>query len=120
MRIVKCVLSAIILGLCVAANFGSQDSRPTDGDFKCYFGVLHSNTVLSPDFEPQPDRDQLASLVASNDPARFTIPNGPMAAWERAADQAKLDFLALTDHIHGPEPGEGEPCSHEMPPGGYK
>lgn len=41
-------------------------------------------------------------------------------AFKRAADAAKLDFLAVTDHVHGPESGQQEYCSHEMPMGGYK
>jgi hypothetical protein len=87
----------------------------------CYFGVLHSHSVLSPDFQPQPaNYNQFRQLVDSNSEARFQIPNGPYLAYKRAADAAKIDFLALTDHVHGPENGQQEYCNHEMPQGGYK
>jgi len=88
----------------------------------CYFGVLHAHTVLSPDFLPQPGNiNQFKQLVASTaDESRFQIPNGPYLAYRRGAEAAKLDFLALTDHVHGPENGQSEFCDHEMPPGGYR
>lgn len=87
----------------------------------CYFGVLHAHSVLSPDFEPQPaNYNQFKQLVNSNNNNRFQIPNGPFLAFRRAADFGKVDFLALTDHVHGPENGQSEYCAHEMPEGGYK
>jgi hypothetical protein len=58
--------------------------------------------------------------VNSNNPARFNIPNGPFEAWREAALQARLDFLALTDHVHGEEQPGQEFCEHEMPRGGHQ
>jgi len=87
---------------------------------KCYLGVMHAHTVLSPDFQPQPaDQNDFEQLLLSNSAQRFAIANGPYAAYKRAADLGKLDFLAVTDHVHGPE-GNQQFCSHEMPDGGYK
>lgn len=87
---------------------------------KCYLGVLHAHSVLSPDFQPQPPNvAAFKQLLNSNGEERFAIANGPLAAYKRAADLGKLDFLAITDHVHGPE-GQQEYCSHEMPKGGYE
>lgn len=86
----------------------------------CYMGVLHAHTVLSPDFRPRPSNmGAFRQLLLSESDERFAIPNGPLAAYKRAADFGKLDFLAVTDHVHGPE-GSQEFCSHEMPDGGYR
>ncbi len=110
------VLSLLLTGLSAG-----QDTRPTEGDFRCYFGVLHSHCVLSPDYKPQPtDRDAFVALVGGTDEDRFSIPGGPMEAWTVAADEGKVDFLALTDHVHGPEQNQPEFCEHEMPDGGYR
>lgn len=111
------------LALCLAATTATlaQTTRPSEGEFTCYFGALHSHTALSPDFRPKAKRTPLITLLAGNSDDRFTLKNGPMAAWKRAADKAKLDFLALTDHLHGPSGVQALAlCSHEMPPGGYR
>lgn len=87
----------------------------------CYLGVMHAHTVLSPDFQPQPANEtEFRNLLLLNSDQRFSIANGPFAAYKRAADLGKLDFLAITDHVHGPESGQAEYCSHEMPNGGYQ
>ncbi len=116
---------ALLVGAAVLAWSGSrlhaQETRPEEGDLKCFFGVMHAHSVLSPDFVPQPpNRNAFVSLVGSQSQDRFSIPNGPVAAWTTAADQAKLDFLALTEHVHGPEQDQPEFCEHEMPKGGYE
>jgi hypothetical protein len=117
----KTLLVVLLLALDsygTAAPF--RQTHATFGGMTCYFGVLHAHCVLSPDFLPRPSNfAQYAALVNSTNPARFAIPDGPVAAWERAAGPAKLDFLALSDHLHGKE-GQAEPCPHEMPIGGYK
>lgn len=87
----------------------------------CYLGVLHSHTVLSPDFRPKPSNmNDFKLLLLTNSAERLATPNGPFAAYKRAADFGKLDFLAVTDHVHGPEEGQQRYCSHEMPEGGYQ
>jgi hypothetical protein len=87
----------------------------------CYLGTMHAHTVLSPDFRPKPaNMQQFRQLVDSTSEDRFAILHNPFQAYKRAADVAKLDFLAVTDHVHGPEPGLPEFCSHEMPRGGYQ
>jgi hypothetical protein len=120
MKRLICILTLVTLAS-FATPLNAQDTHATFQGMKCFFGSLHSHSVLSPDFSPQPGNfNQFVSLVGSNSPARFDIANGPVAAWRRAALAAKLDFLALTDHLHGPEGGSPEFCSHEMPPGGYR
>ncbi|MGH9947172.1 MAG: hypothetical protein ACRD6X_08240, partial [Pyrinomonadaceae bacterium] len=75
---------------------------------------------MSPDFQPQPSNTSaFRQLLLTNSDQRFTISNGPFAAYKRAADLGKLDFLAVTDHVHGPE-GAQQFCTHEMPDGGYQ
>jgi hypothetical protein len=87
---------------------------------KCYLGAMHAHSVLSPDFRPRADNvQQFKQLVNSTSDQRFAIPNNPFLAYKRAADVGKLDFFAITDHVHGPE-GAAEFCTHEMPPGGYQ
>jgi hypothetical protein len=98
--------------LCAPISFSGKN---------CYLGVLHAHSALSPDFRPKPtDKATFLQLVKSNSNERFLIPNNPYQAYMRAADLGKLDFLAITDHVHGPEGGEAEYCSHEMPAGGYQ
>jgi len=47
----------------------------------------------------------------------LALPNSPLAAYRHAAQTAKIDFLALTDHVHGgAASGEGE---DSMPEGAY-
>ncbi len=87
----------------------------------CYLGVMHAHTALSPDFQPQPSNTvSFQQLLLSNSDQRFGLANGPYAAYKRAADLGKLDFLAVTDHVHGPEGTQQGYCSHEMPEGGYQ
>src|SRR5688572_4266033 len=100
-----------------AAAAHGQDTRPTQGDLKCFFGTLHAHCVLSGDFSPRGNRRELADLLATSSPDRFNIPNGPMAAWTHAATQSKIDFLALTDHYHGGSPAIN---AHSMANGGYE
>jgi hypothetical protein len=114
-----CLASALLLFSLAA---GPIKATPiTFQGKKCYLGVLHAHTVLSPDFQPKPSNvAAFKQLVSSNSEARFAIANGPFAAYKRAAELGKLDFLAVTDHVHGPESGQAEFCSHEMPSGGYE
>jgi hypothetical protein len=100
----RLVLICLALAVFGHSRVQAQDTHARHGEFTCFFGVLHAHCVLSPDFSPRPSNfSQFVALVGTNDPARFNIPNGPVAAWMRAAQLGRLDFLALTDHVHGPE-----------------
>jgi hypothetical protein len=84
----------------LARTAAAQDTRATHLEFTCLFGSLHSHSVLSPDFQPRPpDMDLFRALVAGSSPERFEIPDGPVAAWQRAAVTGQLDFLALSEHM---------------------
>lgn len=102
--------------------FNEVGATPISHEGKnCYLGVMHAHTVLSPDFQPQPPNTvSFQQLLLSNSDQRFALANGPYAAYKRAADLGKLDFLAVTDHVHGPEGTQQGYCSHEMPEGGYQ
>lgn len=79
----------------------------------CYMGVLHSHTVMCPDFVPQPSNvDAFKLLLMGNSNERFSIPNGPLAEHKRVADFGKLDFLAVTDHAAHPRTHQ-RPRTHE-------
>ena len=121
-------LAAAVVGkslwvFCILIFISSGFAQPVNYQgLNCYFGVMHAHSVLSPDFRPQPGNyNQFRQLAASTTgDERFQIQNGPFLAYKRAADAGKLDFLAITDHVHGPEGGEAEYCRHEMPFGGYR
>lgn len=113
------VLTILLVGLVNPTH--AQDTHASHQGLRCFFGSLHAHSVLSPDFGPRPSNNsQFLALVNSNSPARFGIPNGPFEAWREAALQARLDFLALTDHVHGEEQPGQEFCEHEMPSGGHQ
>jgi hypothetical protein len=119
MRRFLSVLTLLLVSLVNPVH--AQDTHATHQGLTCFFGSLHAHSVLSPDFEPRPTNvNQFLTLVNSNNPARLSIRNGPFEAWREAALQAKLDFLALTDHVHGEEQPGQEFCDHEMPRGGHQ
>lgn len=124
-----CLILLSVFSVATSFSFTSTRIEPlptfqnhsTHQGMTCFFGVLHAHGVLSPDFLPRPQNmQQFIALVGSNSPNRFNILNGPIAAWREAALDAKLDFLALTEHAHGPEQGQPEFCDHEMPRGGHQ
>lgn len=112
-------ISLSALALLLTGVICPAQDRIQVGGFNCYYGVLHAHSVLSPDFSPALSRTDLIAAVSLSNPDRLQLANGPLQAWTRAADAAKLDFLALTEHVHGPEQGNLEPCDHEMPADGY-
>lgn len=113
---------SLLLFLCLSAGASpapsseAEQSRPRDGDLKCFFGALHAHTVLSGDFLPQlvvPDaifQNYIQSLDHDN------ITNGPLTAFRHAAGNG-VDFFGVTDHIKSKRDGKGREA---MLPGGYK
>lgn len=116
------LMLGLALNLMTFGVFGVFGAPITFAGKNCYFGTLHAHTVLSPDFKPRPSNNiQYLEDINSNTPARFAIPNGPYLAYKRAADLGKLDFLAITDHVHGEESDAPSGfCRDEMPNGGHQ
>jgi len=94
--------------LLLAGTIWGQDERPSHQGFNCFFGTLHAHSALSGDFEPGIGRRQLQNLLENDFEGAFNLTNGPLQAWTHAAEQAKIDFVALTDHIRAPGSGDSE------------
>jgi hypothetical protein len=97
-----------IAALLLAGPASAQDERPSHQGLRCFFGTLHAHCALSGDFEPGIGRAQLENLLENNFEGAFNLRNGPLQAWTHAAENAKIDFVALTDHIRVPSGSDPE------------
>src|SRR5687768_11654772 len=114
MKRLNLVVSLILLA---PAPARAQDGRPMHQGMQCFFGTMHAHCRLSGDFQPVISRPELRTLLRDNFSAGFALPHGPIAAWTHAAERAKIDFLALTDHLRPSGNPDGDVS---MPEAGYE